>query len=77
MKYALYSNLNMLWERQNKIMQGNKLSYMQMQEWIRTMCLMARARFLSLERDSPYLWFDCHRWVEPLTMKLSFTTLSW
>ena len=41
-----------------KIMQEKiKLSYMQMQEWIHTMILMAIARVLSPERDSPYLGF--------------------
>ena len=46
-----------------------------MQEWIRTMYLMARARVLSPERDSPYLGFVCRCWVETLTMTPSFATL--
>ena len=46
-----------------------------MQEWIRTMVLMARALVLSPERDSPYLGFCCHRLMELLTKKLFSTIL--
>ena len=35
-----------------------------MQGWIRTMILMAIARVLILERDSPYLGFCCCRQME-------------
>jgi len=35
-----------------------------------------RARILSPERGSPYLGFDCRRWVKSLTMTL-FATLSY
>ena len=48
-----------------------------MRWWIRTTYLMARARVLSPEQDSPFLWFDCHRRMESQTMTLSFATLSW
>ena len=41
------------------------------------MNLMAQARVLSLEQDSPYLWFVCRRWMEFLVMTLSSATLSW
>ena len=54
-----------------------KLSYTQMQEWIRTMVLMVRAWVLSPERDSPYLWFCCRRRMELLTKTLSFAIPFW
>ena len=38
--------------------------------WIRTMVLMAIARVLSPERDSPYLWFCCCRRMEFQTKTL-------
>ena len=38
---------------------------------------MARARVLSLELDSPFLWFDCRRRMESWVMTLSSATLSW
>ena len=41
-----------------------KLSYMQMQEWIHTMVLMAIARILSPEQDSPYLGFYYRHRIE-------------
>ena len=41
-----------------------------MQEWIRTMVLMAIARVLSPKRDSPYLGFCCHRRMEFQTKTL-------
>ena len=39
--------------------------------------LMARARVLSPEPDSPFLSFDCRRQMESLAMTLSSATLSW
>ena len=54
-----------------------KLSYMQMQEWICTMILMAIARVLSPERDSPYFGFCCRRRME-FQMKTLFSVIpSW
>ena len=48
-----------------------------MQEWIRTMVLMAIARVLSLERDSPYLGFCCRRQME-FQMRTLFSAIpSW
>ena len=38
---------------------------------------MARTRVLSLEPDSPFLWFDCRRRMESWVMTLSSATLSW
>ena len=38
---------------------------------------MARARVLSPESDSLFLWFDCRRRMESWAMTLSFATLSW
>jgi hypothetical protein len=38
---------------------------------------MARARVLSPEPDSPFLWFDYRRQMESWAMTLSFATLSW
>ena len=43
--------------RKGKQCKNLKLSYMQMQEWIHTMVLMAIARIFSPEQDSPYLGF--------------------
>ena len=54
-----------------------KLSYMQMQEWIRTMVLMAIARILSPKRDSPYLGFCCRRRMELQTKTLFSAIPSW
>lgn len=54
-----------------------KLSYMQMQEWIRTMVLMAIARILSPKRDSPYLVFCCRRRMEFQTKTLFSAIPSW
>ena len=48
-----------------------------MQWWIRATYLMARARVLSPEPDSPFLWFDCRRQMESWAMTLSSATLSW
>ena len=48
-----------------------------MQWWICAMYLMARARVLSPEPDSPYLWFIYRRWMEFLVLTLSSATLSW
>ena len=39
--------------------------------------LMARARVLSPEPDSPFLWFGCRRRMESWAMTLSSATLSW
>ena len=41
------------------------------------MNLMARARVLSPELNSPSLWFFCRRWVEFPTTTLSSTTPYW
>ena len=46
-----------------------------MLEWIGTMVLMAIARILSLEQDSPYLRFCCLRRMEFLT-KMLFSAIS-
>ena len=48
-----------------------------MQEWIRTMILMAIARVLSPERDSPYLGFCCRRRMEFQTKTLFSAIPSW
>ena len=48
-----------------------------MQEWIRTMVLMAIARVLSLKQDSPYLKFCCRRRMEFQTRTLSSAIPSW
>ena len=48
-----------------------------MQEWIRIMVIMAMARVLSLEWDSPYLGFCCHRWMEFQMKTLFSAILSW
>ena len=45
-------------------MQKDKLSYMQMQEWITTTYLMARAQVSRPERDYPYLGFGHHHLME-------------
>ena len=52
-------------------MQQDKLSYMQMQEWITTTYLMARARIFRLERDYPYLGFGRRHLMETLVATLS------
>ena len=54
-------------------MQEYKLSYLQMQEWITTMYLMARARVSRLERDYPYLGFGRRHVMEKLVETLSST----
>ena len=54
-----------------KTMQEYKLSYMQMQEWITTMYLMARARVFCPERDYPYLGFGHRHLMEMLVATLS------
>jgi hypothetical protein len=46
-----------------------------MQEWVRTMVLMVRARVLSPEQDSPYLGFCCRCLMELLTKTLFSTIL--
>ena len=56
-----------------KTMQEYKLSYMQMQEWITTMYLMARARVFCPERDYPYLGFGHRHLMEMLVATLSST----
>ena len=48
-----------------------------MQEWIRTMVLMAIARVLSPVRDSPYLGFCCRRQMEFQTKTLFSAITSW
>ena len=48
-----------------------------MQEWIRTMILMAIAQIFSLEQDSPYLGFCCHRRMEFQTKTLFSAIPSW
>ena len=48
-----------------------------MQEWIRTMILMAIARIFSPEQDSPYLGFCCRRRMEFQTKTLFFDIPSW
>ena len=48
-----------------------------MQEWIHTMILMAIARVLSPERDSPYLEFCCRRRMEIQTKTLFSAIPSW
>ena len=57
-------------------MQKHKLSYMQMQEWITTTYLMARARVSRPERDYPYLGFARHHLMETLVATLSSATPS-
>ena len=52
-------------------MQEDKLSYMQMQEWITTTYLMARARVFRPERDYPYLGFGRRHLMEMLVAMLS------
>ena len=48
-----------------------------MRWWICAMYLMARARVLSPEPDSPLFWFGCRCRMESLAMTLSSATLSW
>jgi len=43
----------MLCERQNKIMQGRKLSYMQMQGWVNTMLPQGRPSGGAIKHRSP------------------------
>ena len=57
-------------------MQEYKLSYMQMQEWITTTYLMARARVSRPERDYPYLWFGRRHLMETLVAMLPSATPS-
>ena len=57
-------------------MQEDKLFYMQMQEWITTTYLMARARVSRPERDYPYLEFGRHHLMETLVAMLSSATPS-
>src|SRR6185437_15533145 len=52
-------------------MQEDKLSYMQIQEWITTTYLMARARVSRPERDYPYLGFGRRHLMEMLVATLS------
>ena len=52
----------MMWNE--KTMQEDKLSYMQMQEWITTTYLMARARVSLPEWDYPYLGFGHYHLME-------------
>ena len=58
----------MMWN--GKTMQEDKLSYMQMQEWLTTTYLMARARVSHLERDYPYLGFGRRHPMEMLVVTL-------
>ena len=57
-------------------MQEDKLSYMQMQEWITTTYLMAKARVSRPEQDYPYFGFGRHHLVETLVAMLSSATPS-
>ena len=52
-------------------MQENKVSYIQMEEWITTMYLMARAQVSRPERDYPYLGFGRRHLMEMLVATLS------
>src|SRR6185437_15664390 len=52
-------------------MQEDKLSYMQIQEWITTTYLMARAQVSRPERDYPYLGFGRRHLMEMLVATLS------
>ena len=54
-----------------------ELAFMQMQEWIHTIVLMAIALVSSPERNSPYLGFCCRRRMEFQTKTLFSTILSW
>ena len=63
--------------RKERLCKNLKLSYMQMQEWVCTRVLMAIARILSPEQDSPYLGFCCHRRMEFLTKTLFSAIPSW
>ena len=64
----------MMWN--GKTMQEDKLSYMQMQEWITTTYLMARARVSRPERDYRYLGFGHRHLMETLAATLSSATPS-
>ena len=55
-------------------MQEYKLSYMQMQEWITTTYLMARARVSRPEQDYPYFGFGHRHLMETLVVTLSSAT---
>ena len=57
-------------------MQEYKLSYMQMQEWITTTYLMARARVSRPEQDNPYFEFGRRHLMETLVATLSSATPS-
>ena len=57
-------------------MQEDKLSYMQMQEWITTTYLMARARDSYPEGDYPYLGFGHRHLMETLVATHSSATPS-
>jgi len=57
-------------------MQEDKLSYMQMQEWITTTYLMARARVSRPEQDYPYFGFGRRHLMETLVATLSSATSS-
>jgi hypothetical protein len=57
-------------------MQEYKLSYMQMQEWITTTYLMARARDSRPEQDYPYYRFGRRHMMETLVATLSSATPS-
>ena len=57
-------------------MQEDKLSYMQIQEWITTMYLMARARVSRPEQDYPYFGFGRRHLMETLVVMLSSATPS-
>ena len=54
-------------------MKKDKLSYMQMQEWITTTYLMARARVSRPKRDNPYLGFGRRHLMETLVATLFFS----
>ena len=57
-------------------MQEDKLSYMQMQEWITTTDPMARAQVSRPGRDYPYLGFGHRHLMDKLVATLSSATPS-
>ena len=57
-------------------MQEYKLSYMQIQEWITTTYLMARARVSRPEQDYPYFGFCRRHLMETLVATLSSATVT-
>ena len=57
-------------------MQENKVSYIQMEEWITTMYLMTRTQVSGPERDYPYLKFSRRHLMMTLAATVSFATPS-